>query len=90
MTSPAVTFLLILIIGVAVGLLIYRYAGSNWLSHLTGSRRGQVTSAIVGVAGAFIGFHLAILLGAVGTAVTVIFAAVGAAALVWSWQTIKI
>jgi hypothetical protein len=90
MISPAATFLLILVIGVGVGLLIYRYAGSNWLSYLTGTRRRQVTSAIVGIAGAFIGFHLAILLGTVETAVTMIFAAVVAAALVSGWQTIKI
>jgi uncharacterized membrane protein YeaQ/YmgE (transglycosylase-associated protein family) len=89
MTSPAGTLLLILIIGVVIGLLVYRYAGANWLSHLTGSRRGQVTSAIVGIAGAFIGYNLAILFGAVGSAVTMIFAAVGAAVLVWGWQTIK-
>ena len=73
-----------LIVGAAIGLLVYRYAGANWLSHLTG------LGAIVGIAGAFIGYYSAILFGAVGSAVTMIFAAVGAAVWVWSWQTIKL
>lgn len=90
MMSPVVTFLLILVVGMAIGLLMYRYAGSNWLNQLTGTRRGQLTSALVGVAGSFIGYHLAILLGAVGTGLNLIFAAVVAALLVWGWRTIKV
>lgn len=90
MMSPVVTFLLILIVGIAIGLLMYRYAGSNWLNQLTGTRRGQLTSALVGVAGSFIGYHLAILLGTVGTGLNFIFAAVVAALLVWGWRTIKV
>ncbi len=90
MTSPAVTFLLIIIMGIAIGILLYRYAGSNWLSQLTGTRRGQLTSALVGVAGSFTGYHLAMLLGTVGTAVSLMLAAVGAALLVWGWRTIKV
>lgn len=90
MMSPAVTFLLVIIVGIAVGLLLYRYAGSNWLNQLTGTRRGQLTSALVGVAGSFIGYHLAILLGAAGTTLSLLFAVVAAAALVWSWRTIKV
>jgi len=90
MISPAVTLSLVLIIGTAIGLLMYRYAGSNWLSQLTGTRRGQLTSALVGIAGAFIGYHLATIIGAVGTAATLILAAVGAAVLVWVWRTVKV
>ncbi len=90
MTNPALTFLLVLMVGIAIGLLIYRYAGANWLSQITGSRRGQLTSALVGVAGAFIGSHLAILLGAAGTLVSLVFAAIGATAFVWGWRTIKL
>lgn len=89
MTNPAVTLLLILIIGFAIGILIYRYAGSNWINQLTGARRGQLTSGLVGVAGAFIGYHLAVILGLLGVAALLI-AAVGAAALVWGWRTIKV
>lgn len=90
MNSPAVTLLLILVIGIAIGLLMYRYAGSNWLSQLTGTRRGQLTSAIVGTAGAFIGYHLAILMGSAGATTSLIFAAIAAALLVWGWRTVKV
>lgn len=90
MANPAVTFILIIVVGIAVGLLLYRYAGSNWLSQLTGTRRGQLTSALVGIAGAFVGYHLAILLGIASTGVSLIVATAGAALLVWVWRTIKV
>lgn len=89
MNNPAVTLLLILIIGVVVGVLIYRYAGTNWINQLTGTRRGQFTSGLVGVAGAFLGYHLAVIFGAIGFAALLI-AALGAAGLVWIWRTAKI
>jgi hypothetical protein len=49
--DPALALLLILLIGIAVGLLMYRYAGSRWLTQFTSTRRGYLTSALVGVAG---------------------------------------
>ena len=57
--DPALMLLLILLIGIAVGLLMYRYAGSRWLMQFTSTRRGYLTSALVGVAGSFTGYHLA-------------------------------
>ncbi len=87
--DPALTLLLILAIGAAVGLSMYRYAGSSWLNQLTGTRRGYLTSALIGVAGSFIGYHLAVILGALGV-IALLIAAVGAAALVWAWRTFKI
>lgn len=89
MLSPAVVFLLILVIGFAIGILIYGYAGSNWINQLTGTRRGQLTSGLVGVAGAFLGYHLAVILGLLG-AVALLIAAVCSAALVWIWRTVRI
>jgi uncharacterized membrane protein YeaQ/YmgE (transglycosylase-associated protein family) len=90
MISPAVTLLLILVIGIAIGLVLHQYAGSDWLSQLTGTRRGQLTSAVVGIAGAFIGYHLAIVVSSVGASTPLIFAAVGAALPVWGWRTVKV
>lgn len=89
MLSPVVTFLLVLVIGFVIGLLMYRYAGSNWINQLTGTRRGQLTSGLVGVAGAFVGYHLAIILGVLGAA-ALLTAAIGSAALVWIWRTARI
>jgi uncharacterized membrane protein YeaQ/YmgE (transglycosylase-associated protein family) len=86
--DPALMLLLILLIGIAVGLLMYRYAGSRWLTQFTSTRRGYLTSALVGVAGSFTGYHLASA-AAGGMGIALIAAAMGAALLVWAWRTIK-
>jgi uncharacterized membrane protein YeaQ/YmgE (transglycosylase-associated protein family) len=87
---PPLSLLFILLIGIGVGLLMYRYAGSRWLTQFTSTRRGYVTSALVGVAGSFTGYHLATLAAAGGAGIALIAAAMGAALLVWAWRTIKI
>jgi uncharacterized membrane protein YeaQ/YmgE (transglycosylase-associated protein family) len=87
--DPALMLLLILLIGIAVGLLMYRYAGSRWLTQFTSTRRGYLTSALVGVAGSFTGYHLATIAAAGGIGIALIAAAMGAALLVWAWRTIK-
>ena len=57
--DPVVTFLLVLVIGVVAGILFDRLAGPSWLARqFSGSTRGIVTSALVGVAGAFVGYHI--------------------------------
>ena len=59
-TDPAITFLLVLAIGIIAGLLFDRLAGPSWLARqFSGSTRGIITSALVGVAGAFVGYHAA-------------------------------
>lgn len=90
-TDPVVTFLLVLVIGVAAGLLFDRLAGPSWLARqFSGSTRGIVTSALVGVAGAFVGFHIGLLLALSGGLVTtVVAAAVGAAVVLFAWRMAK-
>ena len=90
-TDPVVTFLLVLVIGVAAGILFDRLAGPSWLARqFSGSTRGIVTSALVGVAGAFVGFHIGLLLALGGGLVTtVIAAAVGAAVVLFAWRMAK-
>jgi uncharacterized membrane protein YeaQ/YmgE (transglycosylase-associated protein family) len=57
-TDPAVMFLLVLAIGVIAGFLFDRLAGPSWLARqFSGSTRGMITSALVGVAGAFVGYQ---------------------------------
>ena len=52
-TDPAVTFFLVLVIGVVAGIFFDRLAGPSWLARqFSGSTRGIITSALVGVAGA--------------------------------------
>jgi uncharacterized membrane protein YeaQ/YmgE (transglycosylase-associated protein family) len=84
--TPAITFLIVLAIGIAAGLVFDRFAGPGWLTRqIAGSTRSVVTSALVGVAGAFVGFNIAVLLGLAA----LIGAAVGAAVVLWAWRTIR-
>ncbi len=90
-TDPVVTFLLVLAIGVLAGILFDRVAGPSWLARqFSGSTRGIVTSALVGVAGAFVGYHIALLLAlGGGLLMSVIVAAAGAAVVLFAWRTAK-
>ena len=78
--------LIVLIIGIVVGLFFNRYA-STWLSRLGRTTHSDVTSALVGIAGAFIGFHLAVILGLLPTPLMLYLAAiVGAFVVLWLWR----
>jgi uncharacterized membrane protein YeaQ/YmgE (transglycosylase-associated protein family) len=90
-TDPVVTFLLILAVGIVAGLLFDRLAGPSWLARqFSGSTRGLITSALVGVAGAFVGYHVAVLLAlSTGLVISVIAAAVGAAVVLFVWRMAK-
>ena len=78
-------------IGLAAGFLFDRLAGPSWLARqFSGSTRGIVTSALVGIAGALIGYHIAVLLALGGGIVTsVIAAAVGATVVLFAWRMAK-
>ena len=89
MLSPGVIFLILLIIGILAGLLFDRFAGPGWLSRqIAGKNRLMVTSSLVGIAGSFVGYHIAVLVGILGAA-ALIGAVVGAAAVLWGWRTVK-
>ena len=85
-------FFLVLVIGVIVGVLFDRFAGPSWLARqFSGSTRGIVTSALVGVAGAFVGYHIALLLApGGGLLMSVIVAAAGAAVVLFAWRTARV
>jgi uncharacterized membrane protein YeaQ/YmgE (transglycosylase-associated protein family) len=87
-TEPIVTFVMILVIGIVAGILFDRLAGPSWLTRqFTGSTRGIVTSALVGIAGAFVGYHIAVLLAlGGGLLMSVIASAAGAAVVLFAWR----
>jgi uncharacterized membrane protein YeaQ/YmgE (transglycosylase-associated protein family) len=86
-SDPIVTFLLVLVIGVIAGILFDRLAGPSWLARqFSGSTRGILTSALVGVAGAFVGYHIAMLAFVGGLVTSVIAAAAGAAVVLFVWR----
>jgi len=90
-TDPAVTLVLVLAIGVVAGFLFDRLAGPSWLARqFSGSTRGIITSVLVGVAGAFVGYHIAMLLAlGGGMVIAVIAAMVGAAVVLFGWRMAK-
>jgi uncharacterized membrane protein YeaQ/YmgE (transglycosylase-associated protein family) len=87
--SPAISFLIVLVIGVVAGLIFDRFAGPHWFKRrITGAMPSMITSALVGVAGAFVGFHLAEALKLTAE-VALVGAAVGAAAVLFGWRTVR-
>ncbi len=90
-TDPLITFIVVLVIGLAAGILFDRLAGPSWLARqFSGSTRGTITSALVGIAGALIGYHIAVLLALGGGMVTsAIAAALGAAVVLLGWRMAK-
>lgn len=91
MRDPALIFIVILVIGIAAGLLFDRLAGPSWLARqFSGSSRGIITSALVGIAGALMGYHIAVLLAlGAGLLMAVIAAALGAVAVLFAWRMAK-
>jgi len=90
-TDAVINFLVVLAIGVAAGFLFDRLAGPSWLvRQFSGSTRGLVTSALVGAAGAVIGYQIAEREKHGGGIVTsVIAAALGAAVVLFAWRMAK-
>ncbi len=85
-STALANLLIILVIGIVAGLAFNRYARS-WLARLGSSTRSDITSALVGIAGAFIGFHLGVILGLLPSPLMLYLAAiVGAVAVLWFWR----
>jgi uncharacterized membrane protein YeaQ/YmgE (transglycosylase-associated protein family) len=88
--DPLLTFLLVLVIGIVVGLLLQRVTGRGWLTRqLAGGRRADLTAALVGIAGAFIGFHIMALAGLISPGFVLIGALIGAIIVVWAWREVR-
>jgi uncharacterized membrane protein YeaQ/YmgE (transglycosylase-associated protein family) len=90
-TDPIATFVLVLVIGVVAGVLFDGLAGPSWFARqFSGSSRGMITSALVGVAGAFVGYQIAVLVALSGGLVTSVISPAGGAAVVLSaWRIAK-
>src|SRR5260370_29187665 len=82
---------IVLAIGVIAGFFFDRLAGPSWLARqFSGSTRGIITSALVGVAGAFVGYHIGELLAPGGGILTTVIAAVvWAAVMLFFWRMAK-
>jgi uncharacterized membrane protein YeaQ/YmgE (transglycosylase-associated protein family) len=90
LTDPIVVLLCVLAIGAVVGILIEKIASTSWLTRqMTGTGRVLLTSALVGIAGAFVGYHIGLVTKLTGF-IPLITAAVGALVVVIVWRTAKI
>lgn len=78
--------LLVAVIGFAVGIAMRRFTGS-FLARLKLTGSSPLTSGLVGVAGAFLGYHLvAAVAPAITPAMLLVAAALGAVLVVWIWR----
>jgi uncharacterized membrane protein YeaQ/YmgE (transglycosylase-associated protein family) len=80
LANPVVTLILIILIGAIIG----------WFyEEVVKSPHGYITSALVGVAGSYTGYHVAALLTLPSYVATIrlIAAAVGALIFLWAWRT---
>ena len=87
--DPALAFFVILLIGIVVGLIFERSVRPGWFSRdLANERRGMITLSLIGIAGAFIGYHLTLLLGLFRTGVIAPFigAMLCAVLVLWLWR----
>jgi hypothetical protein len=86
-TTAILTFIILVVIGIAVGVLFNR-RGRTWLGRhvadATGA--GDVTYSLVGIAGSFMGFHVGVILGLLPTLILYIVAIIGAALTIWLWR----
>lgn len=89
MFDPIAIFLIVLLIGIVAGLLAQKYFNSSWVLKQLGGRRRAITSALVGIAGSFIGFHIGALLGLGSALVLLLCAAAGAALVLWGWRGLR-
>jgi hypothetical protein len=81
------TFLLLVVFGAAVGFALNRY-GRTWLGRQVAGATGaaDITYALVGIAGSFMGFHVAGILGIGSPFLAYILAVAGAALTVYLWR----
>lgn len=90
-TTSVVDLIVTLLIGIVVGFAFNRLGGS-WLGRKVAGATGagDVTYALVGIAGAFIGFHIAFIVGLLPSPLMLFLgAAAGAALTVFLWRNGK-
>ena len=89
MSDPFIGFIIVLAIGIVAGIIFDRVAGPGWFARQFTGPRGYVTSALIGVAGAMTGYHLALLSAASGSLMLYVAAAIGAIVVLLGWRTIR-
>jgi uncharacterized membrane protein YeaQ/YmgE (transglycosylase-associated protein family) len=85
--NTALAHLIIIVaIGIVAGLVFNQY-GHGWFSRTIGTGRSSLTTALVGIAGAFIGFHIGVVLQLIPLPLMqYLLAIVGAFVTLWVWR----
>jgi hypothetical protein len=86
-TTATLTFVILVLIGIIVGLAFNRY-GRSWLGRQVADATGvgDVTYSLVGIAGSFMGFHVGVILGLLPSVLLYVVAILGAALTLWLWR----
>ncbi|MGH9693361.1 MAG: transglycosylase [Bryobacteraceae bacterium] len=87
LTTAIVTFILLILIGIAVGLLFNR-GGRGWFGRqvVEATGAGDVTYALVGIAGSFMGYHVGVILELLPSILLYVVAIAGAALTLVLWR----
>jgi uncharacterized membrane protein YeaQ/YmgE (transglycosylase-associated protein family) len=87
LTTALLNLIVVVLIGVVAGL-VFRRAGQSWFArNIGGARHTDVTTSLVGIAGAFIGFHIGVVLGLIPLPLMqYLLAVVGAFVVLWLWR----
>jgi hypothetical protein len=87
LTTAITTFILLVLIGIIVGLIVNR-GGRGWLGRRVAEATGigDVTYALVGIAGSFMGFHIGVILELLPSLLLYIAARAGAFLTLILWR----
>jgi hypothetical protein len=87
LTTAITTFILLVLIGIIVGVFLNR-ASRGWLGRQVAGMTGvgDVTYALIGIAGSFMGFHIGVILELLPTLLLYIAAIAGAFLTVILWR----
>ena len=78
--------IIIVLIGIAASLFFNRI-GRSWFARNIGTQHSDMTVALVGIAGAFIGFHIGVVLELLPLPLMqYVLAIVGALVTLWMWR----
>jgi uncharacterized membrane protein YeaQ/YmgE (transglycosylase-associated protein family) len=82
MTTALQILVVVTLIGIIAGFIVARY-GRGWF----GTRASDLTTALVGIAGAFLGFHVGVAAGLEPVpGADYVVAIVGALLTLWAWR----
>ncbi len=86
-TTAIMTFIVLVIIGIVVGI-VFNRRGRSWIGRQVADATGagDVTYALVGIAGSFMGFHIGVILQLLPSMLLYVMAVLGAVLTIWLWR----